>query len=678
MLKVIYNWGSQKNLISHFKENQMKELIEKINKFIKSSLPKDVSDELQKSMDAHASAEYALSLKFLSESMFILLRDEYYRPEFSDMQETMSSVQMLRDLRSSGKEIDKSSSDAILRIQERAGIESIDEIILESCYKGAIQVFENFMQENRKKEEKRNTISTKGPGKYILEEVEELITGSTEKSKITENYPKLEKIYLKYPQNKEIHKSYFLFLSEVDKHQSRVEIIKYLEKGGVSIHMGSVCISLLVELGELIEAKEWLGWYEEEYPNEADGFYGEAMVFLYSYLKEGRETDLRRLEGLSSKLVQKEGSYYVYIRNCYEIFFGREESIREKSIGIYHYKEIQFKELVKKWQQEKEKLAEELNKKKQAEVEAIKVEDKNSPVKPIEEKRMDSNPVVQGESKNIIVETDFPNPNSNPIKNLGRLMGAVVGIIIIALGAYFFLGRGHSKMTTNSIGIEFALIPSGSFQMGCSDGDADCQDEEKPQHKVTISNSFYIGKYEVTQGQWKRVMGKNPSEFQNCGEDCPVEQVSWNDAQEFISKLCEMEKMSPCKYRLPTEAEWEYAARAGSKTKYYWGDTINEEYLWYEVNSESKTHTVGKRKPNAWGLYDMIGNVWEWNEDWYDSGYYSNGEAVDPRGPSSGSLRVFRGGSWYNNAGFCRSSYRYNVTPDRRNRSLGFRLARTP
>ena len=280
---------------------------------------------------------------------------------------------------------------------------------------------------------------------------------------------------------------------------------------------------------------------------------------------------------------------------------------------------------------------------------------------------------------------DRPLLSESSVQKKGKIYGVVMALVLVLLGGYFILNQERQPekdrqlvQTRNSIGIEFTLIPSGSFQMGCSDGDDDCLDDEIPQHKVTISNSFYMGKYEVTQGQWKRVMGNNPSYFQNCGENCPVEQVSWNDAQEFIKKLCELEKMSPCKYRLPTEAEWEYAARAGSKTKYYWGDTINEEYLWYEVNSESKTHTVGKKKPNAWGLYDMIGNVWEWNQDWYDSGYYERGDAVDPRGSSSGSFRVLRGGSWYYAGWSCRSSNRFSFTPDLRIYDLGFRLARTP
>ncbi len=293
---------------------------------------------------------------------------------------------------------------------------------------------------------------------------------------------------------------------------------------------------------------------------------------------------------------------------------------------------------------------------------------------------------------------------------LGKILGAVVGLVIVLLGGYFLMSKmgQPEKNRTNSIGIEFTLIPSGSFQMGCSDGDDDCLDDEIPQHKVTISNSFYMGKYEVTQGQWKRVMGNNPSYFQNCGENCPVEQVSWNDAQEFIKKLCELEKMSPCKYRLPTEAEWEYAARAGSRTRIYTGDMKElgennspelDGIAWYGGNSgvsygggydcsewsekqysslECGAHPVGQKKPNAWGLYDMIGNVWEWNEDRYDSKYYENDNQTDPKGAEKGKDRSLRGGSWSSLAGDDRLSYRNRSYPDNRDTYYGFRLVLLP
>ncbi len=227
----------------------------------------------------------------------------------------------------------------------------------------------------------------------------------------------------------------------------------------------------------------------------------------------------------------------------------------------------------------------------------------------------------------------------------------------------------------NSIGMEFVLIPAGEFLMGCSDGDSECDDSEKPQHKVKISKPFYLGKYEVTQGQWEKVMGANPSYFKNCGVDCPVENVSWNDVKQFIQKLNADGRKG--KYRLPTEAEWEYAAR-GSDTltnrKSRYGNP--DEIAWYDKNSGGTTHPVGKKKPNAFGLYDMLGNVWEWTEDWY--GNYQNGSETDPKGPESGLLRVLRGGSWGFIVESARALNRGSNIPNNRDIFFGFRLVLMP
>jgi formylglycine-generating enzyme required for sulfatase activity len=186
-----------------------------------------------------------------------------------------------------------------------------------------------------------------------------------------------------------------------------------------------------------------------------------------------------------------------------------------------------------------------------------------------------------------------------------------------------------------------------------------------------------MGKYEVTQEQYQAVMEKNPSNFK--GAKNPVEQVSWSDATDFCRKLTDkVGQASPPvsprpAFRLPTEAEWEYACRAGSTTRFCFGDSDNglDEYAWYTANSGSKTHPVGEKKANEWGLYDMHGNVWEWCGDWYDK--YSAGAAKNPTGPSSGSFRVFRGGGWHYSAGYCRSAYRYANVPGGTYSSLGFR-----
>lgn len=228
-------------------------------------------------------------------------------------------------------------------------------------------------------------------------------------------------------------------------------------------------------------------------------------------------------------------------------------------------------------------------------------------------------------------------------------------------------GRGGF---TNSIGVEFVKIPAGSFTMGRDKNFEEGDDVETPQHKVTITRDFYLGKYEVTQAQWVAVMGSNPSNFM--GRTNPVEQVSWDDVQVFLGKLNQMEPGRG--YRLPTEAEWEYACRAGSTTKYAFGDSENElgDYAWCYENSGERAHPVGQKRPNAWGLYDMHGNVWEWCEDWY--GTYPSGSVTDPKGSTMGSRRVLRGGSWFDYAQSCRSAFRLVRSPGNRDNSLGLRL----
>ena len=221
----------------------------------------------------------------------------------------------------------------------------------------------------------------------------------------------------------------------------------------------------------------------------------------------------------------------------------------------------------------------------------------------------------------------------------------------------------------NSVGMAFISIPAGEFLMGSADG----EDRERPVHRVRISRPFSLGRYAVTQGQWQSVMGSNPSRFPGDAQR-PVERVSWEDVQEFIGRLNALEPGQP--YRLPTEAEWEYAARAGTTTAYSFGDDAAPlgQYAWYDGNAGS-THPVGQRKPNAWGLYDMHGNVWEWVEDWY--GAYEAAPAVDPQGPAAGARRVFRGGGWIYDAGACRSACRASAVPGYRDGILGVRLLRT-
>jgi formylglycine-generating enzyme required for sulfatase activity len=224
----------------------------------------------------------------------------------------------------------------------------------------------------------------------------------------------------------------------------------------------------------------------------------------------------------------------------------------------------------------------------------------------------------------------------------------------------------------NTIDMEFVLIQPGEFDMGSPANEKGTFDDERPVHHVTISESFYLSKYEVTQKQWYEVMEDNPSHFK--GDDLPVENVSWHDVQEFIKRLNKKETTD--KYRLPTEAEWEYAARAGTTTRYSFGDDDSklEEYAWYSENSGDKTHPVGKKGANPWGLYDMHGNVWEWVQDkWHDT--YDDAPAdgnvwVDGVSVS----QVFRGGSWFSPSGSCRLARRADGGPSDLDLDLGFRL----
>ncbi len=246
-----------------------------------------------------------------------------------------------------------------------------------------------------------------------------------------------------------------------------------------------------------------------------------------------------------------------------------------------------------------------------------------------------------------------------------------------------------AKTITNSIGMKMLLIPAGEFMMGAAEGES--HKAARPQHRVRITQPFYLSIYPVTQAEYQRMMGKNPSRFQGWKGILglfasppeprrPVEQVWWESAVEFCRRLSEQEGVT---YRLPTEAEWEYACRAGSVGRWCFGDDESslEQYAWYTKNSGDSAHPVGRKKPNAWGLYDMHGNVLEWCEDWYGNDYYrqfADKVAVDPAGPLGGSTRVLRGGSWWDGASYCRSACRFRG--DRgplRFDHLGFRLART-
>ena len=252
----------------------------------------------------------------------------------------------------------------------------------------------------------------------------------------------------------------------------------------------------------------------------------------------------------------------------------------------------------------------------------------------------------------------------------------------LILSIVLLVGCQKPTESTNSIGMKLILIPAGSFTMGSPVGEVGRMFDETP-HRVTLTKSYYLGSYEVTQDQYEKVMGSNPSTFK--GAKNPVEMESWDDAISFCKKLSELpdEKAAGREYRLPTEAEWEYACRAGSTTTYSFGDRAESlgEYAWFKENAGNETHPVGEKKPNRWGLYDMHGNVWEWCQDWYTG--YPPAASTDPQGPDGGEgwfdpLRVVRGGTGLHDADYCRSARRVGIDPSNRTYILGFRVALSP
>ena len=262
------------------------------------------------------------------------------------------------------------------------------------------------------------------------------------------------------------------------------------------------------------------------------------------------------------------------------------------------------------------------------------------------------------------------------------LMTVAVLFAICISSSGCVVDQGNAKVITNSIGMKLVLIPKGTFTMGSPIEEEGANNDEQ-QHQVTVSKDYYLGVTEVTQGQYEKVMGVNPSHFQkrvirkSDSSMYPVENVSWEGAVEFCKRLSELpeEKKAGRVYRLPTEAEWEYACRAGSKTAFYFGDDseLIGAYAWHAANSGGQTHPVGEKKPNAWGLYDMHGNNWEWCSDWH--GDYPEGTVTDPVGPEEGAGRVLRGGGWGDVAANCRSASREGRLPYSHCTSSGFRVS---
>ncbi len=253
-----------------------------------------------------------------------------------------------------------------------------------------------------------------------------------------------------------------------------------------------------------------------------------------------------------------------------------------------------------------------------------------------------------------------------------------ISAVLLLLGCVL-AGASPSTKTVvlpGKVPLEMVWCPPGTFMMGAPTNEQDSDAREAPQHQVTLTHGFWMGKYEVTQAQWLAVMGSKPSN--HTGDlSLPVEPVSWDDCQKFATAL---NALGQGTFRLPTEAEWEYAYRAGTTTRFYWGDdpsgSQSGNYAWYYHNSGLTTHPVGGKLANAWGLYDMSGNAYEWCQDW--DGSYATGAISDPGGPSTGSLRVLRGGDCYDASPNCRAALRLSRSPDRCFNDVGLRLVWTP
>ena len=256
---------------------------------------------------------------------------------------------------------------------------------------------------------------------------------------------------------------------------------------------------------------------------------------------------------------------------------------------------------------------------------------------------------------------------------------------------------GVALSRPNSIGMKLVLIPPGTFDMGSAAlsaskaGDPRPADE-LPRHRVRLTRPFYLGAYDVTQAEYEQIVGRNPSRFRGLrpsspaavrdSGELPVENVSWEEARAFCDRLSALaaEKSAGRVYRLPTEAEWEYACRAGTATEYFFGNDPAglHDYAWFGLHDAGTTQAVGQKRPNAWQLYDMLGNVYQWCSDLYDPGYYKTSPRDDPRGPAEGLPRVIRGGSWFGGAGFCRAAARMGVSPRATSRSGFACSARSP
>jgi formylglycine-generating enzyme required for sulfatase activity len=483
----------------------------------------------------------------------------------------------------------------------------------------------------------------------VLEDCQEIIF---HENKPTDALRELEPLIQKYPKNKEVSEAYAICLKEKDR-DSVLQYLKGISKKSLLEYR--IFVEVLGETGDFNSAFDELEEMGKLFPGESD-----VLQILEAHLNilEYKTTNRNKLLQTAEKLT-KDGSaisgYSGFVNALVKMGLGTmTESTVPQGLELY-YKERLVDEKAKREQEEK--LAREKAEKEKQEREAREAKER------VEKEERDRK--ERAERDALIIKIYYLlKMRVRQLEDEAR-------------------EKEKPKTYTNSLGMEFVLIPAGEFMMGAVPQDKEAGDSEKPQHKVRITEPFYMGKYPVTQGEWEKLMGNNPSEFQKAGKKAPVETVNWKDCQEFIKKLGKKEGKT---YRLPTEAEWEYAARGGSTSSptgsyvYTYGDDAGKlgDYAWYDDNSSSTTHPVGQKKPNSIGLYDMMGNVWEWCEDLYDEDYYKNSPSADPKGADKGGRRSLRGGSWRNYARFCRLSVRYDYDPGYRLSRSGFRLILFP
>jgi formylglycine-generating enzyme required for sulfatase activity len=451
---------------------------------------------------------------------------------------------------------------------------------------------------------------------------------------------RFRKIFELFPDNKKIEEAKKV-IAKMGSLRCRPMLLSYIEDLMASPVLAKEDSEYQV-YNALIES--WLNREKSKYPDISKENLSDASIILATILQ------IKGLRGISEEKLDKLISKIARLRPVKEIDLKGRSLLNRNSEGDYRFSHYSIQEFL---------------------VTKLLLSDK-----PIFTPR-DSIDLTDFIFRMILASKDIPKFLN--LMNFNRLnfnnfdfKGANITIATVA-GIKLDMAKMAGAYIVNTVGMKLVCVPAGEFMMGSLDNESGRYDNEIL-HKVILTKGFYIQTAQITQKQWQIIMGNNPSRFKEGGEDCPVESVSYDDVQEFIKKLNLKEGID--KYRLPTEAEWEYACRAETNTAYFFGNDESKlkEYAWYDKNSDSRTHPVGLLKPNAWGLYDMHGNVWEWCQDWH--GEYTNSLLTDPMGPNNGSARILRGGGLNNPSQDCRSANRGRSTQGNRGISFGFRIVR--